>query len=87
MPIIDIYAPIFKNKIAGICYFILIFVIIDLAKLFNRLFHFVNKDFLYALTHHNFLSLIVIVGSVVLLLFIGNIKYGFTRIRLDPTGL
>ena len=61
--------------IIAFAYFILIFVIIDLVKLSNRLFHFVNKDFLYTLTHHNYLSLIVIVGSVVLLLFIGNIKY------------
>ncbi len=61
--------------IIGFAYFILIFTLIDLVKLSNKLFHFVDKDFLYGLTHHNYLSLLVIVGSVLGLLFIGNIKY------------
>ncbi len=59
----------------GFLYFILIFAVIDLVKLLNRIFHFINKDVLYSFTHHNYLSLTVIVGSVLLLLFIGNIKY------------
>ncbi len=61
--------------IIGFAYLILIFAIIDLVKLLNRIFHFVNKDVLYSLTHHNYLSLTVIVGGVLLLLFLGNIKY------------
>ena len=59
----------------GFVYFILIFAAIDLVKLTNRIFHFINKDVLYNLTHHNYLSLTVIVGGVLLLLFLGNIKY------------
>ena len=59
----------------GFLYFIMIFVVIDLVKLANRMFHFIDKEVLYGLTHHNYLSLFAIVGSVLLLLFLGNIKY------------
>ena len=59
----------------GFLYFIIIFVAIDLMKLLNKLFYFINKDVLYNLTHHNYLSFFAIVGGVILLLFLGNIKY------------
>ena len=61
--------------IIAFAYFMLIFALIDLMKLSNKLFYFIDKDFLYGLTHHNYLSLLVIVGGVLGLLFIGNIKY------------
>ena len=59
----------------GFLYFIIIFVVIDLVKLSNRAFHYIDKDLLYSLTHHNYISFFTIVGSVILLLFLGNIKY------------
>ena len=59
----------------GFFYFIIIFVVIDLVRLSNKALHFINRDVLYALMHHNYISLFVIVGGVLGLLFIGNIKY------------
>lgn len=59
----------------GFLYFIILFVAIDLLKLLNKIFHFINKDVLYSLTHHNYISLFSVVGIVLLLLFIGNIRY------------
>ena len=59
----------------GFLYFIILFVAIDLVKLSNNIFHFMDKEALYSLTHHNYLSLLAVVGSVLLLLFLGNIKY------------
>lgn len=56
-------------------YLIMLFVVIDLIKLTNKAFNFINKDTLYALTHQNYISLTVIVGGVLLLLFLGNINY------------
>ncbi len=56
-------------------YFLLLFILVDLLKLTNRLFHFIDKDFLYSLTHQNYVSFFVVVGSVVGLLFLGNLKY------------
>lgn len=56
-------------------YFLLIFVIIDLLKVSNSIFRFMNKDLAYSLTHHNYISFFSIIGSVVILLFIGNLNY------------
>lgn len=61
--------------IIAFAYFILIFAAIDLVRLSNKIFHFIDKDVLYGLMHQNYLSLAVIVGSVLILLFIGNVKY------------
>ena len=59
----------------GFLYFIIIFVAIDLVRLLNRIFHFIDKEVVHGLTHHNYIALFAIVGSVLLLLFVGNIKY------------
>lgn len=56
-------------------YFLLLFVIVDLLKISNSIFHFMSKDFVNSITHQNSISFITIVGSVILLLFIGNINY------------
>lgn len=56
-------------------YFFLLFVLIDLLKVSNNLFHFIDKNTVYSLTHQNYLSLFVVVAAVVTLLFIGNINY------------
>ena len=56
-------------------YFLLIFIIIDLLKLSNNFFHFMNNDLVHSLTHHNLISFSSIVGTVVILLFIGNLNY------------
>src|SRR5690554_4317196 len=48
----------------GFLYFIIIFVVIDLVKLSNRAFHYIDKDLLYSLTHHNYISFFAIIGSV-----------------------
>lgn len=56
-------------------YFVLIFVIIDLLKLSNTIFRFMNRELVYNLTHHNYISFFTVVGFVVLLLFLGNINY------------
>ncbi len=56
-------------------YFLLLFILVDLLKLTNWMFHFIDKDFLYSLTHQNYVSFFVVVGSVVGLLFLGNLKY------------
>ncbi len=61
--------------IIGFAYFLLLFVLVDLLKLSNKLFHFIDKDVLYNLTHHNYISFFLVIGSVVGLLFIGNINY------------
>lgn len=61
--------------IIAFAYLILLFALIDLVKLLNHFFHFINKELLYSLTHHNYLSLTAIVGGVLVLLFIGNINY------------
>lgn len=61
--------------IIALGYFLLLFILVDLLKLSNRIFHFIDKDFLYSLTHHNYVSLFVVVGSVVGLLFLGNLNY------------
>ncbi len=61
--------------IIGFAYFILIFAAIDLFKFSNKIFHFVDNEFLYGLTHHNYISFAVIAGGVLGLLFIGNINY------------
>ena len=56
-------------------YFFLLFVVIDLLKVSNNVFHFLNKDIAYTLTHNNFITFFSIIGSVVILLLIGNINY------------
>ena len=61
--------------IIALGYFLLLFILIDLLKLSNKIFHFIDKDFLYSLTHHNYLSFFVVAGSVVGLLFLGNLNY------------
>ncbi len=61
--------------IIALGYFLLLFVLVDLLKLSNRLFHFIDKDLLYSITHHNYVSFFVVAGSVIGLLFIGNLNY------------
>lgn len=56
-------------------YFFLIFIIIDLLKISNNVFHFLNKDIVYTLTHNNHSTFFSITGGVVILLLIGNINY------------
>ena len=56
-------------------YFLLIFFIIDLLKVSNSFFRFMNKDLVHSFTHHNLISFYSIVGTVVILLFIGNLNY------------
>ena len=56
-------------------YFLLLIVIVDLLKLSNKIFHFIDKDILYGLTHHNYLSFFAVIGVVVVLLLVGNINY------------
>ena len=56
-------------------YFLLLIVIVDLLKLSNKIFQFIDKDILYGLTHHNYLSFFAITGVVVLLLLAGNFNY------------
>lgn len=61
--------------IIALGYFLLLFILVDLLKLSNKLFHFIDKDFLYSLTHQNYVSFFVVAGSVVGLLFLGNLNY------------
>ena len=56
-------------------YFFLLFVIIDLLKLSNNIFQFMDKDLVQTLTYHNYTSFFTVIGAVVVLLFIGNINY------------
>lgn len=56
-------------------YFFLLFVIIDLLKLSNNVFQFMDKDLVQTWTHHNYKSFFTVIGAVVILLFIGNINY------------
>lgn len=56
-------------------YFLLLFIIIDLLKVSNNIFHFMDKSLVYSLTHHNYTSFFSVIGAVVILLFIGNINY------------
>ena len=56
-------------------YFFLLFVIIDLLKLSNNIFQFMDKDLVQTLTYHNYTSFFTVLGAVVALLFIGNINY------------
>lgn len=56
-------------------YFLLLFIIIDLLKVSNNIFHFMDKSLVYSLTHHNYTSFFSMIGVVVILLFIGNINY------------
>ena len=56
-------------------YFFLIFILIDLVKLSNKAFHFIDKDLIYSLTHQNYTSFIVVISTVVVLLFLGNLNY------------
>ncbi|HTO15759.1 MAG TPA: metallophosphoesterase [Edaphocola sp.] len=56
-------------------YFLLLFIIIDLLKVSNNIFHFMDKSLVYSLTHHNYTSFFSVIGVVVILLFIGNINY------------
>lgn len=60
-------------------YLLLIFVVIDLLKVSNKIFHLIDRDLLYGLTHHNYISFSVVVGSVLVLLLIGNINYHHKR--------
>ena len=61
--------------IIAFAYFLLIFITIDLLKISNNIFQFMNKDLVHTLTHHNYISFFSIIVTVVLLLFIGNINY------------
>ena len=61
--------------VIAFAYFFLIFVIIDLLKVSNNFFQFMDKDLVQTLTHHNYISFFSIIGVVVILLFIGNINY------------
>lgn len=61
--------------IIAFAYFLLIFIIIDLLKVSNNIFRFMNKNLMYTLTHHNYISFFSIIGIVLFLLFIGNINY------------
>ncbi len=56
-------------------YFLLLFIITDLLKVSNNIFHFMDKSLVYSLTHHNYTSFFSVIGVVVILLFIGNINY------------
>ncbi len=56
-------------------YFLLIFIIIDLLKVSNNFFRFMNDDLVHSLTRHNLISFFSIIGIVVVLLFIGNLNY------------
>lgn len=61
--------------IIAFAYFLLLFIIIDLLKVSNNIFHFIDKDLVRSLTHQNYITFISIVGFVVVLLFAGNINY------------
>lgn len=61
--------------IIAFAYLFLIFVLVDLVKLSNKMFQFIDKDLMYTLTHHNYISLVVVVGSVLGLLLAGNVNY------------
>lgn len=56
-------------------YFLLLFIITDLLKVSNNIFHFMDKSLVYSLTHHNYTSFFSVIGVVFILLFIGNINY------------
>ena len=56
-------------------YFFLFFIIIDLLKLSNNFFQFINKDMVQFWTHNNYISFFSVIGTVVILLFAGNINY------------
>ena len=56
-------------------YFFLLFIIIDLLKVSNNFFQFMNKDMVQFWTHHNYISFFSVIGAVIILLFIGNINY------------
>ena len=56
-------------------YLFLFFIIIDLLKLSNNFFQFMNKDMVQFWTHHNYISFFSVIVAVVILLFIGNINY------------
>lgn len=56
-------------------YFFFIFILIDLVKLSNKAFHFMDRDLVYSITHQNYMSFFVVVGSVAVLLIAGNINY------------
>ena len=56
-------------------YLFLIFLLIDLGKLINLIFHFADKNVVYSLFRHNWITSVVILGGVSVLLLAGNINY------------
>jgi predicted MPP superfamily phosphohydrolase len=56
-------------------YLLIAFLLIDIVKLINLPFQFIDKETVYRLTHANWKTLLMILGSVTLLLFYANYNY------------
>jgi predicted MPP superfamily phosphohydrolase len=56
-------------------YLLMAFLLIDIAKLVNHVFHFVDKETVYRLTHANWRTLLTVLGSVTVLMIYANWNY------------
>ena len=60
-------------------YLLLAFLLIDVMKIANHFFHFVDKEVVYRLTHSNWKTLLTVFGAITLLLIYAN--YNFRNIQ------
>lgn len=56
-------------------YLFLAFLLIDLGRLLNHFFHFMDKETVFNLLHTNWKTLVMVLGGVAVLLISGNLNY------------
>jgi predicted MPP superfamily phosphohydrolase len=79
IPLASFFYTLGVSWLIAFLYLLIAFLLIDIVKLINLLFHFIDKETVYRLTHANWKTLLVILGSVTLLLIYANYNYHNTK--------
>jgi predicted MPP superfamily phosphohydrolase len=79
IPLASFFYTLGVSWLIAFLYLLIAFLLIDIVKLLNLPFHFIDKEAVYRLTHANWKTLFAVLGSVTLLLVYANYNYRNTR--------
>jgi predicted MPP superfamily phosphohydrolase len=75
IPLASFFYTLGVSWLIAFLYLLIAFLLIDIVKLINLPFHFIDKEIVYRLTRANWKTLLAVLGSVTFLLVYANYNY------------